>query len=73
MSNVFLSASLLFLASKEAGCLDDEGNVENDCDTRVYGMAPAALITNHVAVISGLLSAFFMPVIGAMLDFTPYR
>lgn len=84
-SNLFMATSLLYFASKEAGCLvPPEGNnnqtdydssdleVDEDCTERVYGFAPAALITN-IAVISGLLSAFFMPLIGAILDFTTHR
>ena len=72
MSNIFLSTSLIFLASEAAGCLDDEGKVADTCTTSVYGMLPAALITN-IAIVSGLLSAFFMPLAGAMVDYTPYR
>lgn len=81
MSNVFLSTALLYLASKEAGCLirsddgnndDDELEIDDECSGRVYGFTPASLITN-IAVISGLLSALFMPLIGAILDFTTHR
>jgi UMF1 family MFS transporter len=73
MANVFLSASLIFLASLEAGCVDEETNeIIKDCGNRVYGFTPASLITN-VAVISGLLAAFFMPMVGAIIDYTPYR
>jgi MFS-type transporter involved in bile tolerance (Atg22 family) len=72
MSNIFLSSSLLYLASEEAGCLDDEGDVIDDCPNKIYGFSPSSFITN-IAVITGLLSAFFMPIIGAVVDFTPYR
>jgi UMF1 family MFS transporter len=72
MGNVFLSTSLLYLASEEAGCIDEEDNLITDCENTVYGFAPASLITN-VAVISGLLTAFFMPVVGAIIDYTPHR
>ena len=73
MSSIFMSASLLYLASQEAGCLvetvdnnDDDGinlDVDETCSARVHGFTPSALITN-IAFISGLLSAFFMPLIG---------
>ena len=46
--------------------------VDENCHQRVYGFTPSSLITN-IAVISGLLSAFCMPLIGAILDFTPHR
>ena len=72
MSNVFLSTSLLYLASEEAGCIDDEDNLITDCPNKVYGFAPGSLITN-VAVISGLLTAFLMPSVGAIIDYTPHR
>ena len=72
MSNIFLSTALIYLASEEAGCLDEEDKVIDDCDKKIYGFRPILLISN-IAVIQGLLSAFFMPVFGAMVDFTPYR
>lgn len=73
MSNVFLSSSLLYLAAAQVGCIDEEtGDVDGDCDERVYGSKPAAL-TSNIAVISGLVSVFFIPVIGAMIDYTHHR
>lgn len=72
MANVFLSSALLYLANEAAGCIDEEGNLIEDCDGKVYGFVPASLITN-VAVISGLLTALFMPVVGAIIDYTPHR
>lgn len=76
MSNIFLASSLIYLACEEAGGLvtDEDGNKTCDSDLAgsVHGMQPASLITN-IAVISGLLSAFFMPIIGAIVDFTPHR
>jgi MFS transporter, UMF1 family len=72
MANIFLGASLLYLASKEANCLTDEDEVDGECNNRVYGFLPSSLITN-IAVISGLTAAFLMPVMGAILDYTPYR
>jgi len=88
MSNIFLSKSLLYLAEQEAGCsvyeapssTVDAGQQNStapealECEqyNQVHGMAPSALITN-IAVISGLLAAFFMPFFGAIVDFTPHR
>jgi len=73
MSNIFLSASLIFLASEEAGCLNETGDeVLEDCDKKIYGFKPASLISN-IAVISGVLSALFMPIAGAIIDYSPYR
>lgn len=72
MSNIFLASSLIYLASEQAGCLDEEGKVIEDCDNKVYGFRPPSLIAN-IAVISGLMSAILMPLIGAIVDYTPYR
>jgi MFS-type transporter involved in bile tolerance (Atg22 family) len=72
MSNIFLSTSLIYLASEEAGCIDDQGIVIEDCNNKTHGFQPPSLIAN-IAVISGLLSAFLMPVIGAIVDYTPHR
>lgn len=73
MSNVFLTASLVYLASEHAGCVDEATDeVIDDCDGRAFGMDPSALIST-IAVISGVLSALFMPLFGAILDYTKYR
>jgi MFS-type transporter involved in bile tolerance (Atg22 family) len=72
MSNIFLSSSFIYLASKDAGCVDAEGVVTDECNIKVHGQRPSALVAN-IAVISGLLSAFLMPISGAMVDYTPYR
>ena len=75
MSNIFLSSSLLRLASLEAGCefFDEDDTIATpDCTTKIYGFRPSSLITN-IAIISGLLAAFTMPLIGALIDFTPHR
>jgi MFS transporter, UMF1 family len=72
MANIFLSASLLYLASQEAKCLTEDDEVDGDCTNRVYGFLPSSLVTN-IAVISGLTAAFLMPLMGAILDYTPYR
>jgi MFS-type transporter involved in bile tolerance (Atg22 family) len=73
MSNIFLASSFIFLASEQAGCLNEEGDeVLDDCNERVYGFKPSSFVSN-VAVISGVLSALFMPLFGAMIDYTAHR
>jgi len=73
ISNIFLSTSFVFLASQEAGCLNETGDeVLEDCDKQVRGFRPASFVAN-IAVVAGVLSALFMPVVGAMIDYTPYR
>lgn len=89
MSNIFLSTALITLASDAAGCTKDEGEGDeatgegedtaaaaedgvNTCDETIYGFKPSSLITN-IALVSGLISAFLLPVIGAIVDYTPHR
>ena len=72
MANIFMSASLLYLASQEANCLTEDDAVDGECTNRVHGFLPSSLITN-IAVVSGVLSALLMPVIGAIVDFTRHR
>ena len=72
MSNIFLSASFLYLASESAGCLDAEDKPIENCENTVYGMKPASLVAN-CGVVSGVLSALLMPPTGAIIDFTPHR
>ena len=69
MSGMFLTPSLVYLAKEAAGCL---GVPAGECDSRVYGLLPSSLVPMTV-VIAGLTSAFLMPVIGAIIDFTPFR
>lgn len=74
MSNIYMSSSLLWLAANEAGCFDDgESTVTGDtCTEKVYGFTPSSLIA-IVAVVAGLLSAFLMPICGALVDYSDYR
>ncbi|KAL9180485.1 hypothetical protein ACHAXT_010938 [Thalassiosira profunda] len=80
MSNVVVNAALLELASAAAGCpvgdelraIEEECTCDYECTGTVYGQNPLSLISN-IAVVTGLLSAFFMPIIGVLLDFTSYR
>lgn len=71
-SGVFLSTTIFWLASDEAGCVDENEELLEDCDGRVYGYKPESFIS-MILIISGLLSAFFMPIIGAMVDCTDHR
>jgi MFS transporter, UMF1 family len=78
MSNIFLSTSFIYLASEGVGCVytdettGDQVVVEN-CDAKVYGSSsPTSLIAN-IAVVSSVLAALFMPMVGAMVDYTHHR
>ena len=72
ISNLFLLSSLLYLANEAAGCIDEDGEILENCEGRVYGQKPGSLIAN-IAVISGVMSALLMPLFGAILDYTSYR
>lgn len=69
-ANIFLSSAFITLAEREIGCdFDDD---DKDCDEKVYGFSPASLVP-LIATLSGLLTAFFLPIIGAIVDYTPRR
>eukprot|EP00531_Pseudo-nitzschia_arenysensis_P004484 CAMPEP_0116127188 /NCGR_PEP_ID=MMETSP0329-20121206/6713_1 /TAXON_ID=697910 /ORGANISM="Pseudo-nitzschia arenysensis, Strain B593" /LENGTH=504 /DNA_ID=CAMNT_0003621283 /DNA_START=113 /DNA_END=1627 /DNA_ORIENTATION=- len=72
MSNVYLGNALILLACKAAGGANEEGTMCVKRDVEIYGMRPAALLSN-IAIASALLSAFMMPPVGAIVDFTPDR
>lgn len=72
MSNVYLGNSMILLACKAAGGFNEEGTQCIDPNRNIYGMRPAALISN-IALAASLLAAFVMPPMGAIVDFTPHR
>ena len=78
MSNIFLATSLTYLASEQVGCVTQDPETGNDivqenCQEKVFGIfRPTSLITN-IAVIWGVSAALFMPLIGAIIDYTPHR
>lgn len=77
MSNIFLSTAFIYLASEQVGCIvsneDGEDVVETNCDTLIYGVfKPASLVTN-IATIAGIIIAFTLPFVGALLDSSDYR
>lgn len=72
MSNVLLATALITLAerSSEEKCKDAAD--DDSCDGKIYGFKPSSLIT-IIATISGVLSAFILPIMGAIIDFTNHR
>lgn len=52
--------------------MDDEGEIIDDCDGEAFGFQPASFVSN-IAVISSVISAIFMPLAGAMIDYTEHR
>jgi UMF1 family MFS transporter len=76
MANIFLSTSLIYLASEAAGCHKvnpkDGAVVIFECNRRIYGLTPSSLITT-MAAISSVVSACFMPFLGVIIDSTRHR
>lgn len=72
MSNVYLSNSFILLACKAAGGANEEGTRCMDGQLEIYGMKPAALISN-IIVAASIMSALVMPLFGAIIDYTSYR
>ena len=70
MSNIFLSVSLITLGERSTGC-EYEDEV---CDGTVTGLnlKPSTLIP-LIATATGILSAFLLPIIGAIVDYTKHR
>eukprot|EP00977_Amphora_coffeiformis_P000687 scaffold149_cov179-Amphora_coffeaeformis.AAC.10 len=71
MSSMFLGPALLQLATEAAGCVYNETE-ETICENKVYGFRPSSLLSN-MAVASGLLVPITLPLVGALVDHTPYR
>jgi len=71
----FLAAALLRLAKLDAGCEVDPPPGETkvpECHGRVYGIRPSSLLTTYTMLI-GILSSILLPVMGAIVDYTPHR
>jgi len=70
MSNIFLANALILLAKMDIGC--DVEEAEAVCEGKVYGFKPSSLIT-LIATVTGVLSSFLLPFLGALVDYTKYR
>lgn len=66
-AGAFLSTAVLQLAKQAAGC-----DLEGPCNTRVYGIRPSSLLTTYTIIV-GVLSAAFLPLMGAVVDYTDHR
>eukprot|EP00587_Corethron_hystrix_P016831 CAMPEP_0113329854 /NCGR_PEP_ID=MMETSP0010_2-20120614/21197_1 /TAXON_ID=216773 ORGANISM="Corethron hystrix, Strain 308" /NCGR_SAMPLE_ID=MMETSP0010_2 /ASSEMBLY_ACC=CAM_ASM_000155 /LENGTH=150 /DNA_ID=CAMNT_0000192121 /DNA_START=77 /DNA_END=526 /DNA_ORIENTATION=- /assembly_acc=CAM_ASM_000155 len=66
-SNVYLGAAIVEMAMVEAGC-DGQGQ----CDKQIFGFKATSILTN-LQLYVGLISAIFMPFVGAIVDNTRFR
>jgi MFS transporter, UMF1 family len=75
-AGAFLGTALLHLARVEVGCATEPEAGSNqlpECHARVYGLfRPSSFLTTYTVVV-GLASAVFLPVMGAIVDYTPHR
>ena len=75
-AGAFLGAALIRLAKQEVGCPVDPppgSNQVPDCNERVFGiLRPSSLLTTYTIIV-GLVSAAFLPFMGAVVDYTPHR
>lgn len=73
MSNVYFANVLIHFACKQGGGFEIEGKEYcTNYGVTVYGMKPAALVSN-IAIIASVLAALLMPIFGAIIDYTPHR
>lgn len=70
MSYISLSIAILYLVEDDVGCGDLDDN--ESCEETVWGVKPSS-ITTFSTGISGLLGVVFMPICGAITDYTPNR
>lgn len=74
----FLGTALIKLAKQAAGCptepIQDGSNSHRipTCQERVYGIRPSSLLTTYTIVV-GVISAILLPLMGAIVDYTPHR
>jgi len=62
----YVGTAILRLAMKEAGCRT------SDCTNKTHGFKPSSLLTTTTTII-GIISAILMPIVGSVVDHTPYR
>jgi hypothetical protein len=87
MASILLGPALLTLANHAAqmhctasnnnqNINDNTSELEVNCETSttllLYGFRPSSLLTN-IATVSGILAALIIPIVGSIMDHTPYR
>jgi MFS-type transporter involved in bile tolerance (Atg22 family) len=62
----YVGTAILRLATKSAGCKTVA------CNKKIYGFMPSSLLTLTTSIV-GVIAAFLMPIVGAVVDHTQYR
>jgi MFS-type transporter involved in bile tolerance (Atg22 family) len=74
-AGAFLGTALIRIAKEAAGCPTEPPEGETlvpECDKKVYGIKPSSLLTTYTMIV-GIASACLLPLMGAIIDYTPYR
>ena len=74
-AGAFVGVSLIHIATVNAGCAVEipEGETRiPPCNERVYGIKPSSVLTTYNMVI-GVGSTVLLPLLGAIVDYTPHR
>lgn len=74
-AGAFFGTALIRIAKEAAGCATEapEGETEiPECNEKVYGIKPSSLLTTYTMIV-GVASACVLPLMGALIDYTPYR
>jgi MFS-type transporter involved in bile tolerance (Atg22 family) len=74
-AGAFFATALLRIAKEAAGCATEPPPGETlipECDETIYGIKPSSLLTTYTMIV-GVTSATMLPLMGAVIDYTPYR
>jgi len=74
-SGAFFGTALIRIAKEAAGCATEPPFGETlipPCDEKIYGIKPSSILTTYTMIV-GVSSAALLPVMGAIIDYTPHR
>lgn len=74
-AGAFFGPALIRIAKEAAGCPMEAPEGETiipECNEKVYGIKPSSLLTTYTMIV-GVSSACLLPLMGALVDYTPHR
>jgi MFS-type transporter involved in bile tolerance (Atg22 family) len=74
-AGAFVGTALIRIAKEAAGCPTEPPEGETvipECNEKVYGIKPSSFLTTYTMIV-GVASACMLPLMGAVIDYTPYR